>query len=135
MKTPSFSTVLRWNDRQCRAYLEGIRWPDGPVCPWCGTTEPYRVTRRAGTRNKVQSLYKCRSCRRQFSVTVGTIFEGSKVPIRKWFAAIYPMCAFKRGAGAQQIQIQIGVTYKTAWLMCNRIRGAMGLTDGAAGGR
>ena len=92
------------------------------------------MTRRAGTRNKVHSLYKCRSCRRQFSVTVGTIFEGSKVPIRKWFAAIYPMCAFKRGAGAQQIQIQIGVTYKTAWFMFNRIREAMGLTVGAAGG-
>lgn len=91
------------------------------------------MTRRAGTRNKVQSLYKCRSCRRQFSVTVGTFFEGSKVPIRKWFAAIYPMCAFKRGAGAQQIQIQIRVTYKTAWFMGNRIREAMGLADSSAG--
>jgi hypothetical protein len=53
---------------------------------------------------------------------VGTIFEGSKIPLRKWFAAIYPMCAFKRGIGAQQVHIQTGVTYKSAWHMCQRIR-------------
>jgi transposase-like protein len=125
VKNPSFSTVLRWTDRQCQAYLEQVRWPAGPVCPWCGAARPYRVIRKPGTRNKVGALYKCRSCRRQFSVTVGTIFERSKVPLRKWFAAIYPMCAFKRGIGAQQIQVQTKVTYKTAWLMCQRVREAM----------
>jgi transposase-like protein len=121
--------VLHWTDRQCRAYLEQIRWPEGPVCPWCGGAEPYRIVRRSRTKNRVASLYKCRVCRRQFSVTVGTIFEGSKIPLRKWFAAIYPMCAFKRGIGAQQIQVQAKVTYKTAWSMCQRVRESIGGED------
>ena len=121
----TFSTVLRWTDKQCRAYLEEIRWPDGPVCPHCKIPEPYRITRKTRTKNRIDSLYKCRACRRQFTVTVGTIFEGSKIPIRKWFAAIYTMCAFKRGVSAPQIKIQAKVTYKSAWSMCYRIREAM----------
>ena len=121
----SLSTVLRWTDKQCHAYLEKVRWPDGPICPECGTSEHYRITRKTKTKNKVDSLYKCRACRRQFTVTVGTIFEGSKIPLSKWFAAIYTMCAFKRGVGAQQVHIQARVTYKSAWFMCRRVREAM----------
>jgi transposase-like protein len=125
-RNPSFSTVLRWTDKQCRAYLERARWPDGPICPRCETSNPYRITRKTRTKNKVASLYKCRKCRRQFSVTVGTIFEGSKIPLSKWFAAIYPMCTFKRGVSAQQVHIQSRVTYKSAWFMCQRIKEAAG---------
>ena len=121
----SFSTVLRWTDRQCRTYLEKVRWPDGPVCPKCGALDPYFITRKTKSKNRVPSLYKCRSCRRQFTVTVGTVFGGSKIPLGKWFAAIYPMCTFKRGIGAQQVHIQTKVTYKSAWFMCHRIREAM----------
>ena len=122
----TFSTVLRWSDKQCLAYLEKVRWPEGPICPRCGAAEPYRITRRTRTKNKVSAMYKCRACRRQFTATVGTIFEGSKIPLRKWFAAIYPMCAFKRGVGAQHVHIQTKVTYKSAWFMCRRIREAIG---------
>ena len=118
----SYTAILRWTDDHCRAYLEKIRWPNGPVCPKCGVSEPYRITRRSRSKNKVRSLYKCRSCMRQFTVTVGTIFEGSKIPLRKWFAAIYPMCAFKRGISAYQINIQAHITYKSSWFMCNKIR-------------
>lgn len=121
----SYSTVLRWSDRHCRSYLENIRWPNGPECPICGSFEPYKITRKTRTKNKVGSLYKCRKCKRQFTVTVGTIFEGSKIPLRKWFIAIYTMCAFKRGVDAHQIHIQTNVTYKTAWYMCHRIREAL----------
>ena len=122
----SYTSVLRWTENDCRAYLEQIRWPNGPVCPKCGaTTEPYRITRKTKTKNKVQSLYKCRACKRQYTVTIGTIFEGSKIPLRKWFAAIYTMCAFKRGVSAYQIHIQARITYKSAWYICNRIREAM----------
>ena len=127
----TYGTILRWTDKQCRAYLEKVRWPDGPVCPMCGASEPYRITRKTKTSNRVDSLYKCRTCRRQFTATVGTIFQGSKIPLRKWFAAIYPMCAFKRGVSAQHIHIQTGVTYKSAWFMCHRIREAMRQYDHA----
>ena len=124
-KTVSFRTVLHWTDRDCRAYLERVRWPDGPVCPRCGAGDPYRITRHTRTKNRVQSLYKCKECKRQFTVTVGTIFEGSKVPLRKWFAAIYPMCAFKRGISAYQVHIHAKITYKSAWFICHRIRNAL----------
>ena len=95
------------------------------ICPRCGKSDPYHIKRKTRTKNRVRSLYKCRGCRRQFTVTIGTIFEGSKVPLRKWFAAIFLMCAFRRGTGAQQVHIQTGVTYKSASFMCKRIREAM----------
>lgn len=121
----SYSNLLRWTEKDCRAYLEHIRWPDGPVCPRCGAGDPYRITRRTRTKNKVQSLYKCKECKRQYTVTVGTIFEGSKIPLRKWFAAVYIMCAFKRGISAYEVHVQTRITYKSAWYICHRVREAL----------
>ena len=121
----SYSSILRWTEKDCRQYLENIRWPNGPICPKCGTPEPYLITRKSKTKNKVPSLYKCKGCRKQFTVTVGTIFEGSKIPLQKWFAAIYPMCAFKRGISAYHVHIQARITYKSAWFICHRIREAL----------
>jgi len=121
----SFSRLLKWTERDCRDYLERIRWPDGPVCPRCGAPGPYRIARRSKTKNKVQHLYSCRNCKRQFSATVGTIFEGSKMPLRKWFSAIYLMCAFKRGISAYEIHVQTRMSYRSAWLICHRIREAL----------
>ncbi|UCC59920.1 MAG: transposase [Dehalococcoidia bacterium] len=127
----SYSNLLRWTEKDCRTYLEHIRWPDGPVCPKCGVTEPYRITRKSRTKNKISSLYKCRACKRQFTVTVGTIFEGSKIPLKKWLAAIYIMCAFKRGISAYDIHVQTRITYKSAWFICHRVREAL-RTEGTA---
>jgi transposase-like protein len=102
-------------------YLESIRWPDGVVCPKCGEAErePYRL------KNQTRRLYKCRACRKQFTVTVGTIFESSHVPLNKWLAAFYLLCSSKKGMSAHQLHRSIGVTYKTAWFMFHRIREAM----------
>ena len=121
----SYNSLLRWTEKDCRAYMERIRWPEGPVCPKCGAKEPYRINRKSRTKNKVRSLYKCRECGRQFTVTVGTMFEGSKIPLRKWLAAIYIMCAFKRGISAYDIHVQTRITYKTAWHICHRVRETM----------
>ena len=77
----SFQSTLRWTDEECRSYLERQRWPNGPICPKCGADNPYSITRKSKTKNAVQALYKCRSCKRQFTATVGTIFEDSKIPL------------------------------------------------------
>ena len=120
-----YSNLLRWTEKDCRAYLEQIRWPEGPVCPKCGSREVYRITRKTKTKNKVRSLFKCKGCKKQFTVTIGTIFEGSKIPLRKWFAAIYLMCAFKRGISAYEVHVQARITYKSAWYICYRVREAL----------
>src|SRR5438876_12036831 len=102
-------------------YLEAIRWPDGPVCPHCGESErkPYRL------KNQKRPLLKCAACRKQFTVTVGTIFESSHIPLNKWLLAFYLLCSSKKGMSAHQLHRMLGVTYKTAWFMAHRIRYAM----------
>ncbi len=104
-------------------YLEGIRWPDGPVCPHCGEHDrpPYRLKSKATTRR----LWKCRACRKQFTVTVGTIFESSHISLDKWLLAFWLLCSSKKGMSAHQLHRMLGVTYKTAWFMAQRIRLAM----------
>ena len=102
-------------------YLESIRWPDGPVCPHCGVEDEkhYRL------KHETRKLWKCRACRKQFTVTVGTIFEGSHVPLHKWLLAFYLLCSSKKGMSAHQLHRMLGVTYKTAWFMFHRVRYAM----------
>jgi transposase-like protein len=127
MADPTFFEVLHWSEEQCRDYLEQQRWPNGPICPKCGTGNPYRIERKTATKNKVRKLFKCRDkeCRKQFTVTVGSIFEDSKIPLNKWFAAIHQMCSSKKGVSAHQIHRELGVDLKSAWFMCHRIREAM----------
>ena len=120
MADVTFLNIVKWTDAECREYLEAQRWPDGPVCPKCGTAEPYTINRKSATKNVVSKLYRCRSCKKQFTATVGTIFEDSKIPLSKWFAAIYLMCASKKGMSAHQIHRELDVTYKSAWFMCHR---------------
>jgi transposase-like protein len=121
----NYQMVLRWTDEECREFLEHQRWPNGPVCPKCGANSPYTLTRKTETKNKLQKLYKCRVCRKQFTATVGTIFEDSKIPLNKWFAAIFLMCASKKGVSAHQLHRMLDVTYKSTWFMAHRIREAM----------
>ncbi len=107
---------------KARAHLEATRWPHGPVCPHCGVVN--EATKLEGKSTRA-GLYQCNACREQFTATVGTVFERSKVPLNKWLLATYLMSSSKKGISAHQIGRTLGVTYKTAWFMCHRIREAM----------
>lgn len=111
------------NPDSAAIYLESIRWPDGPVCPHCGESEraAYRIN-RAGSKAR---LWKCAECRRQFTVTVGTVFERSHIPLNQWLHVMHLMCASKKGMSSLQIARMLQVTYKTAWFMTHRIRLAL----------
>ncbi len=112
---------------KARAHLEATRWPHGPICPHCGVVNEATELKGKSTR---AGLYQCNACREQFTATVGTVFERSKVPLNKWLLATYLMTSSKKGVSAHQIGRTLGVTYKTAWFMCHRIREAM--TDNGA---
>lgn len=120
------------DETKAREHLEAIRWPDGPTCPHCGS---FNATRLEGKKHRA-GLVQCNDCREQFTVTVGTVFERSKVPLHKWLLCNHLLCASKKGMSAKQIERMLGVTYKTAWFMCHRIREAMKTdgTDGPLGG-
>ena len=110
-------------DDAARGYLESVRWPNGPVCAHCGETE--KVTRLEGKSHRA-GLFQCNACKEQFTVTVGTIFEKSHIPLRKWLVAWYMLCASKKGVSALQIQRMLGIgSYRTAWFMMHRIRYAL----------
>jgi len=112
-----------FNDKEAaRKHLERIRWPDGAYCPHCGEAENVKPLKGKSHR---PGLYKCYSCKGHFSITVGTVFERSRVPINKWILAAHLMAASKKGISAHQIHRTVGVTYKTAWFMLHRLREAM----------
>jgi len=114
-----------FHDRDAaRAHLEKIRWPDGPVCPHCGEAERIYQARGRNVRPGVK-ICGNKNCRKQFTVTVGTLFEGSHVPLNKWFQAAYLLCSSKKGMSSHQLHRILGVTYKTAWFMTHRLREAM----------
>ncbi len=115
------SNPIFHNEAKARAYLEKLRWADGRFCPHCGEAER---TSKAKAKNR-PGLYVCLSCKRQFTVRVGTIFERSHIPLHKWAAGFYLMASSKKGMSAHQLHRTIGVTYKTAWFMWHRIREAM----------
>jgi len=106
------------NEERCREYLAALRWPESVRCPRCPeqTTISYIFER---------AVYDCDSCRYQFSVTAGTIFNDTHLPLWKWFLAVYLMCEGKKGISANQLGRSIKVAYKTAWYLCHRIRRAM----------
>lgn len=124
-------TAKIFNDADAaRAHLEQTRWPHGPVCPHCGVVNEATAIKGRSAR---AGLYQCNAtaCREQFTITVGTVFERSKVPLNKWLLATYLMASSKKGISAHQIGRTLGVTYKTAWFMCHRIREAMTETSPA----
>ena len=104
-----------------RAHLEATLWPNGPVCPHC---QSQNATAMQGAKHR-KGLYQCNGCRQQFSVTVGTVFERSKIGLHKWVLCTHLMAASKKGMSAKQIERMLGVTYKSAWFMMHRIREAM----------
>jgi len=107
-------------------YLESIRWRLYRYCPKCGEAENTSPTK---SKNHRPGLYYCNSCKGLFTVTVGTLFHGSKVPMNKWLLVFHLMVASKKGISALQIQRMIGVSYNTAWFMCHRVRLAMTPTE------
>ena len=113
-----------------RKHLEQLRWGDIPECPHCESAD---VTRLEGKKHR-DGLLQCNHCREQFTVTVGTVFERSKIALNKWLLATHLLCASKKGMSAAQIQRMLGVTYKTAWFMMHRIREAMKDDSGPLGG-
>ncbi len=105
------------SDERCRERLESLRWPNGVACPRCGS--------RSVSRLRERGIFDCNSCRYQFSVTVGTIFHDTHLPLKKWFVATYLMVEAKKGISANQMKRTLNVSYKTAWYLCHRIRAAM----------
>lgn len=105
------------SEEKCRAYLEALRWPEKVSCPRCASVKISRIVSR--------SQFDCDSCRYQFSVTAGTIFHDSHLPIWKWLLATYMMAEAKKGVSANQLKRTLAVSYKTAWYLCHRIRAAM----------
>ena len=125
-KKPASHTEPRFTDEAAaRAHLEATRWPHGPVCPHCGGADRQSRIEANLAKNVREGLLFCGHCRQQYTVTVGTVFEDSKVPLHKWVYAIHLMCASKKGISSKQLERVLGVTYKTAWFMSHRIRAAM----------
>jgi transposase-like protein len=112
------------DDDKAREALEAIRWPEGPVCPHCGNLDQEKIAKGQGKAHRA-GLYYCAACNGQFTVTIGTVMERSKIPLSKWLLAMHLMSASKKGMSALQLQRMLGVTYKTAWFLCHRIREAM----------
>jgi transposase-like protein len=111
------------NEEAAFEHLESVLWPDAPICPHCGCSN----ARHYDLRKTRIGLRKCceRACRKQFTVRVGTVFESAHIPLHKTLQAVYLMTSSKEGVSAHQIHRILGVTYKTAWFLCHRIREAL----------
>src|SRR5882672_2935940 len=121
-KSQKGQQVMDFTDEQAREYFERLRWPNGPICPHCGSQNAYRLQGNS-TR---PGLLECRDCRKQFSVTVGCVMEDSHLPLRTWARAFHLMCSSKKGISALQLQRNLGIgSYRTAWFLAHRIREAM----------
>ncbi len=114
------------DETAAREHLESVLWPRGAVCPRCGGME---ATKLAGKSTR-GGVWKCRPCRKPFTVTVGTVFQGSHAPLHKWLYAAHLMASSKKGVSAHQLHRMLPVTYKTAWFIAHRLREAMRATDG-----
>lgn len=110
------------DETAARKHLEALLWPDGPICPHCGVVNEATELKGKSTR---PGVWKCRACEKPFSVTVGTVFERSKMPLHQWVYVTDLLTASKKGISAHQIHRMLKITYKTAWFMCHRIRKAM----------
>lgn len=109
---------------EARKWLEARVWQNGPTCPHCGTADQARITEMHGKIHR-PGLYQCNECREQFTVTVGTVFERSKIPLTKWPAALFLLCCSKKGISTHQMHRMLGISYKSTWFMTHRLRDAM----------
>ena len=124
-----FELAAHFSDEEkAREFLEAQRWPDGPVCPHCGElNNAYKLEPKPSKKNTHvrKGVWKCAGCREQFTVTVGTIFADSHIPLSKWLLAFHLLCSSKKGMSAHQLHRMLKVTYRSAWFMAHRIRYAM----------
>lgn len=119
LQAPAFT-----DDNAAREAMEAVLWPHGPRCPHCGNSN--KIAKIEGVKKSHRpGLYYCGACKGQFTVTVGTIFERSKVPLSKWWLAVHLLASSKKGISSHQLMRMLGVTYQTAWFMTHRIREAM----------
>jgi transposase-like protein len=119
LKNPIFK-----DETKAREWLEARVWPEGPTCPHCGNADAAKIRALQGKAHR-PGLYQCAECREQFTVTVKTVFERSKIPLTKWLAALFLMTASKKGVSAHQVHRMLGVSYKSTWFMMHRLREAM----------
>jgi Transposase and inactivated derivatives len=123
-KCPYDMEAVLSSDESCRKHFEKLRWGDEPICPKCGSQSDLHVPHK--TRGEYRGYYRCKDCNSPFSVTVGTIFQNSKIPLRKWFRVISMICLDSAGTSSYTIHKTLGITQKTAWFMLSRIREAFG---------
>ncbi len=116
------------DENAARRHLEKLQWPEGPVCPTCGAIN--QATRLEGKSTR-HGVYKCRACGKPFSVTVGTLFERSHIPLHKWLYATHLLTSGP-GLSVHRLHRKLAITYKSAWFMAHRIRAAMRETDPGA---
>ena len=118
----NLNEATKLTEDEARRYIESVLWPKGPVCPHCGNHGAWKIegeSVRAG-------LYKCKSCREPFTVTIGTVMESSHISIRQWVMAFHLMCSSKKGVSALQLQRNLGLgCYQSAWYLAHRIRLSM----------
>jgi transposase-like protein len=110
------------DENKAREFLEASRWPEGPVCPFCGQMD---TVNPLGGKSMGAGWYWCSDCREKFTVRVGTLYERSHIPLHKWLLATHLVVSSKKGISALQIQRMLGISYKSAWFMCHRIRESM----------
>lgn len=122
IKFDSLSSMISTlpDDNACREYLENVIWNGTPKCPHCQSTISYKLK----TKGEFKGLYKCKDCRKRYTVTIGTMFESSHVPLKKWFIAIYIFTSHKKGISSHQLASDLGITQKSAWFVLSRIRNA-----------
>jgi transposase-like protein len=116
------------DEDKAREFLEASRWPDGPVCPFCGQLD---TVAKLGGKSMGPGWYYCSGCRDKFTVRVGTLMERSHIPMHKWLFASHLIVASKKGISALQLSRMLGITYKSSWFMCHRIREGMKPADTA----
>ena len=122
--------AARLSENDARRYFEKLRWPSGPICPHC---ESKNHTRLRGAAHR-EGTIQCNDCRQQYTVTVGSVMESSKIPLHKWVLGFHLLCSSKKGISALQLQRELGLgSYRTAWFMSHRIRHAMNETENQLG--
>jgi transposase-like protein len=108
------------DEETARRHFEALRWPEGPICPHCGSLDNATELKGQSTR---AGVYKCKDCRKPFTATIGTLYERSHIPLHKWLLATHLLCASKKGMSAHQLWRTLGFgSYRTAWFMGHRIR-------------
>jgi transposase-like protein len=128
MSDANLQNPIFTDETKAREWLETRVWPNGVVCPHCGNADATRITALKGEAHRT-GVYQCNECREQFTCTVGTVFERSKIPLTKWLAALFMLASSKKGISAHQVHRSLGISYKSTWFMMHRLREAMRIGD------